>query len=75
MTTATILQMIFSGIFILWLFAVLVLLWRHALGGSTRTQKLQNALVDSTLTSANAAETAAEAAKTLADILEKKHAP
>ncbi len=53
------------------MFVVAYLLWRHAISSSERVQKLQNALVESTLARARAAERAAEAANASAEAATK----
>lgn len=47
--------------YITWLLAVLVLLWLVWRNGVTRSQRLEEALVDATLTTAKAASKTAEA--------------
>lgn len=66
------LQVILTLIFYVWLFAVLLLLWRHAINSGRRQARLQDALIDSNNKSAEAAQKSAEAAHLLATYLERK---
>jgi hypothetical protein len=56
-----------------WLFAVLVLLYLVWRTGSTRIMRMQQALIDVSNKSAEAAKLAAEAAMHAVALLEKKH--
>ncbi len=60
-------QGIFTGIFFLWMFLALWLLWRHALGGSAHVQRLRLSIAELTARNAEislkAAETALKAAE------------
>jgi len=68
------LQTISTIIFLLWLFLVAYLLYRHALGAGARSRELVLLLAESNAKLAQAAHESAEAAQKLAEILEKKHA-
>lgn len=74
------LQLILTIAFYGWLGAVLMLLWRHALGGGKHVNRLYLLLnknteksVEAANKSAEAAIIAAEAARKLAALLESKH--
>ncbi len=68
-------QIILTIIFYIWLFAVLYLLYRHAVASGARQRKLQDALIDATLKSSTAALKVAEAIEELMAYLEKdRHA-
>ena len=56
----------------IWLFAVLVLLWRIAISYGKRQDKLQDALIEATQQSAEAARKAASTAELLTTYLERK---
>jgi hypothetical protein len=60
-------QITFTAIFFVWLFAVLLLLWRHALGGGEHIHRLHLILNETTLSSVRTAEEAAKAAQVTAD--------
>jgi hypothetical protein len=61
-----ILQIVLTLVFYLWLFLVLIFLWRHAMGGSAHVRQLQGTLIDAAMKSADAAQKSAEAAHTAA---------
>ena len=65
-------QIIQAIIIYTWLFAVLVLLGIHAIRSSMRQQRLQDALIEATHRSADAAQKAADAAQTLALYLKRE---
>ncbi len=68
-------QIVLTIVFYLWLFAVLYLLYRHALESGARQRRLQDALIDATLKSSTAALKVAEAIEELVAYLEKdRHA-
>jgi len=67
-------QLILTLIFYVWLFGTLALLWLIWRESTRRTGSVQQSLVEINMKSAEAANTAAEAARRLADILEKKRA-
>lgn len=58
-----IIQYLFSGIFLLWLFLIAYLLWRHALGGGSHIHRLHLILNENTKCSVESAKSAAEAAQ------------
>lgn len=77
----TIAQIINAIIIYSWLFAVIWLLWRHAIGGGAHVRRLQGMLNDNAKKSAEAAMIAAEAAQEsahaaaqLAELLRKRDA-
>ena len=65
-------QLALTLIFYLWLFAVLGLLWRHAINSGRRQAHLQDALIETTRESVEAARKAADAAQLLSTYLERK---
>ena len=65
-------QIIQAIIIYTWLFAVLVLLARHAILSGMRQQRLQDALIEATRRSAEAAQKAADAAQVLALFLKRE---
>ncbi len=68
-------QVILTIVFYLWLFAVLYLLYRHAIVSGARQRRLQDALIDATLKSSTAALKVAEATEELMAYLERdRHA-
>ena len=68
-------QIILTIVFYLWLFAVLALLYRHAINSGNRQRRLQDALIDATLKSSTAALKVAEAVEELMAYLERdRHA-
>lgn len=64
-------QITFTGIFFVWLFLVLLLLWRHALGGSQHIHRLHLILNETTLESVRTAAEAAKAAERAADAAQR----
>lgn len=77
----SIVQIINAIIIYSWLFIVVWLLWRHALGGGAHVRRLQGMLNDNAKRSAEAAMIASEAAQEsaraasqLADLLRKRNA-
>jgi hypothetical protein len=76
-----VLQIINAVVIYSWLFGVLYLLYRHAIGGGAHVRRLQNMLNENAKKSAEAAMVAAEAAQesahaaaNLADLLRKRDA-
>ncbi len=68
-------QIILTIIFYIWLFAVLALLYVHAINSGKRQRSLQSTLIDATLKSSTAALKVAEAIEELMAYLEKdRHA-
>ena len=65
-------QLILTIIFYFWLFAVLGLLWWHAMSSGKRQTRLQDALIESSNRSAEAARKSADAAQLLTTYLERK---
>ena len=65
-------QLILTLIFYFWLFAVLGLLWWHAMNSGRRQARLQDALINANQQSADAARKSADAAQLLATYLERK---
>lgn len=68
------LQIIFQIIFLLWLFFVAYLLYRHAVGAGARLRQTTLMLAEANMKSAQSAHEAAEAALKLAELLREKHA-
>ena len=62
-----IIQYIFTAIFLAWLFASLLLLRKHAIGGSDHVHRLQMALNDATTQSVETARGAVQAAQKATD--------
>ena len=65
-------QLILTIVFYAWLFAVLVLLFLMWIDGSRRIMRLQQALIDVSNKSAEAAKIAAETAKKAVLLVEEK---
>ena len=65
-------NILFSALFILWMFAVLLFLWQLAIRNERRQSKLQDAFVTAVQQSTDAAQKAAQAAELLATYLERK---
>lgn len=63
-------QIILTSIFYIWLFLVVLLLWRHAIGAGAQARKLMILLAESNQKSAEAAEAALQ----LAELLRKRNA-
>jgi hypothetical protein len=61
---------ILTAFYVVWLCAVLALLWLIWRNGVKYRNRVENALIDSTLKAASAAKDAAEAARALAHIQE-----
>jgi hypothetical protein len=55
-------QIIFTSLFLLWMFVALWLLWRHAVGGSAHVQNLRHQLAELTLKNAEISQKAADTA-------------
>jgi hypothetical protein len=64
-------QVILTGIFYVWMFLVLILLWRQSINFHARMQDLQHALINISQQNADSAQKAADAAFILAKRLEK----
>jgi hypothetical protein len=56
----TTVQIIFTSLFLLWMFVALWLLWRHAVGGSAHVQHLRHQLAELTLKNAEISQKAAD---------------
>ena len=67
-------QIVLTIIFYLWLFLVAYLLYRHAVGAGANVRELMTLLAESNQRLANSAHEAAEAARKLAEMMDKKHA-
>jgi hypothetical protein len=65
-------QIILTIIFYIWLFLVVFLLWRHAVGAGAQSRKVTVLLAESSQKSAEAAHKAAEAVWKIADMMEEK---
>lgn len=64
-------QIVLTCIFYAWLFLVLALLWRHALGGGAHIHRLHLLLNETTHKSVETANKAAEAAQLAAEAAQK----
>lgn len=64
-------QIILTIVFYIWLFLTLLLLWLMWNGSLKIMRQLQDTLVTATLTSADAAQKAADAAQRLAKLMEQ----
>ncbi len=65
-------QMILTIVFYIWLFLTLLLLWLMWTGSVKILRGLQSTLINATLTSAEAAQKAADAAQRIAKYLESQ---
>lgn len=72
MTPMQIINLIFSVLFVVWMFLIAGLLWRITRQNTERFQKLEQTLIDSVVSTASSFQQSIETTKKLVKLLEDK---
>ena len=72
MTPMQVINLIFSALFVVWMFLIAYLLWSLTRQNTERFQKLEQTLIDSVVSTASSFQQSIETTKKLVKLLEDK---